>query len=190
MGEPKLLLRLGGETVIRRLLSVLQQSGIAATFVVVRPADSDLLDELERTSAHVVVPPDAPPDMRSSVQHALNEISRICRPKMNDAWMLIPADSPLLSDRAVQQTLDRWQDSAADVLVPTWCGQRGHPTLFRWRLAEDAASLPPNHGLNKLVRRSDIRTEEFPVDCASVVTDLDTPDDYRRAIDAVEGRPQ
>ena len=76
MGQPKLLLDLAGRTVIARVIEALRDAGITRCLVVVRPNDSDLIQEVTSAGGEVVLPATAPPDMRTSVEWALREVAK------------------------------------------------------------------------------------------------------------------
>jgi molybdenum cofactor cytidylyltransferase len=177
MGEPKLLLPLGGTTVIRRLLDSLRDAGVEQRIVVCRKDDDSLRREIDAADATVVQPDVDPPDMRTSVEHALRHIRESAAPAADDAWLLAPADHPVLNADVVRELLRRWRTSLAEILVPTFRGRRGHPTIFRWRLADAIAEIPPDRGLKHLLRLHSAAVEEAPVDDPGILTDLDTPTD-------------
>ena len=178
MGRPKLLLPLGGQTVIRRLLEALDRPEIAARVVVLRQDDNALAAEVRSAGAIVVAPHSPPPDMRSSVQHALDTIRSSHSPTANDGWLLVPADHPLLAADVLTRLIGAWNASDAPILLPRCDGRRGHPTFFRWSLADKVATIPRDKGLNELVRWHENDIGEIPIDDRSVLYDLDTPEDY------------
>lgn len=180
MGRPKLLLELGGQTVIRRLLDALQQAGVAERIVVCRKDDAALQAEVAAAGATAVTPDVDPADMRTSVEHALAYLQSRCQPRPDDGWLLSPADHPVLNAAVVGDLVQRQAESDAAILVPTCDGKRGHPTLFRWSLAERVADIPPDHGLNRLLREFAEDVVEVPVNDPCVLTDLDTPADFER----------
>ncbi|MEX1094874.1 MAG: nucleotidyltransferase family protein [Planctomycetales bacterium] len=179
MGVPKLLLPLGGKTVLARLLESLDRPGIAGRFVVVRPDDEPLASEAEKCGATVVRPEIAPPDMRASVEAALEHIEKQHAPAPEEGWLLAPADHPLLDGAVVDALIAHWQQESCGILVPTGAGRRGHPALFRWRLARAVRALPADAGANRLLEEFAEEVRELAVERESVLTDLDTPADYR-----------
>lgn len=180
MGRPKLTLPLGGRSVIRRLLEALSLPAIVERIVVMRREDEELFAEVSQTSTVIVRPRTDPSDMCRSVEHALDYIRENCSPADDDGWLLSPADHPVLKRDVLQALIDRWRESPARILVPTCAGRRGHPALFCWSLADAVAAIPPQRGLNDLLRQFRETLEEFPVDDPCVLADLDTPDDYDR----------
>lgn len=180
MGQPKLLLPLGGETVIARILGTLKIPEITETIVVIRKDDERLRDAVIRAGASAVQPAVDPPDMRTSVTHALQAIAERWKPDPLDAWMLSPADHPALDRSLIQALARRWQETTEPILVPLHAGRRGHPTLFAWNLNEQINQIPEGEGLNRLLKSQTIA--ELQVDCAGIFEDLDTPEDYARLL--------
>ena len=180
MGQPKLTLPLGDRSVVRHLLDALDRPAIAARVVVMRRDDEALQAEVAKTKADIVQPDVDPPDMRASVQHALDHIAANFSPDNNDAWLLVPADHPAIDPNVIDRLLDRWKETSADILIPTANGRRGHPTLFRWSLVEAVREIPADQGLNALVEQFAGSVEEFPVNDGGILADVDTPEDYAR----------
>ncbi|HUG92418.1 MAG TPA: NTP transferase domain-containing protein [Planctomycetaceae bacterium] len=178
MGRPKLLLPLGDATVVARLLAALDHPAIAARVVVVRPDDEPLWTEVSRHGGFAVRPDVPPPDMRTSVAHALAAIAERFAPRADDGWLLVPADHPVLDAALIARLIDEWMRSRPEVLVPTCGGRRGHPTIFRWSVAGEVAALPAGVGLNALVRDAQRTVVEVELGESAVLLDLDTPADY------------
>ena len=76
MGAPKLLLDLGGQTVIARVLAALSQAGLAERIVVLHPQDEALRREVERQGGRALLPPSPPPEMRDSIAFGLRQVAR------------------------------------------------------------------------------------------------------------------
>lgn len=183
MGQPKLVMNLGGKTVIERLLTTLSHPAVTETVVVFRRDDGNLantIDSLNSANVQTVQPEIDPPDMRTSVEHAIKSIPTRHSPRPGDGWMLIPADHPVLDVRVLDELISAWQTTDEDILIPQHGGQNGHPTFFRWALTERLDEIPADCGLNWLRTAPAIRIRKLPVDSDSILLDLDTPDDYKR----------
>ncbi len=187
MGKPKLLLKLGGKTVISRLLKVLTASQIDATAVVIRPDDAELEREVTATRAIVVKPPRQPDQMRDSVELAVGELRQQFAPSGEDGWLLVPADHPVLDREILDQLVTAWKESDAEILVPTFEGKRGHPTFFRWQFADSLADIPRDRGLDWLLEKFANSIHEVAVDRPAVIRDLDTPEDYEHLLSEWNG---
>lgn len=190
MGQPKLLLSWRGSTVIAHLVGELRAAGVDRILVVVRTSDVDLATAVESTGATVVRPPFDPPDMRSSVEFGLQSACRAsggvqaAAENFSDlaGWLLIPADHPLVSRSTVDALRAAWKPDGCQILIPTYAGQRGHPTLFSGDLASEVSRIPSDCGLNWLVKQHSNSIREVPVSDPGVVVDLDTPEDYQKLV--------
>lgn len=188
MGEPKLLLEFGGLTVLERVLNALKDPRITDRFIVTRNSDQRLVQLARQLMQTPICPEFDPPDMRSSVEVALAEIARRYAPldPDQDAWMLIPADHPVVDAGVVTRLLDQWkvlctsEQGTADALIPCHQERSGHPAIFRWRVAELISRIPRDQGLNWLKRSGLIQVELLETDSPGVLVDLDTPEDWRR----------
>jgi CTP:molybdopterin cytidylyltransferase MocA len=181
MGRPKLTLPVGGRPVIERVVTALRDGGADPVVVVTGPHDPAVAPLARAAGAEVCDLPAATPDMRATIEHGLLWLVETRHPKGDDAWLLAPADSPLLDAAVVKELCDSFRrDPAASILVPTHAGRRGHPVLIGWSHVAAIAALPPGVGVNAYLRDRAGETIEVPVISASVVEDMDTPYDYRR----------
>jgi molybdenum cofactor cytidylyltransferase len=178
MGQPKLLLPWAGGTLIEHVIGQWLASSVCRVIVVLHHDDVDLAETCRRARATVVVPAIPPPDMKSSVSHALNSIVAENTPMPTDAWLLAPADMPRLSTRLIDFIIAAYDPDSPQIIVPKYSGRRGHPVLFPWAMAGEVARLGPTEGLNLLVNRGPVRELEWPDD--GPLVDIDTPTDYRR----------
>jgi len=180
MGRPKLLLPVGTSTVIARMLSLLSRPEIEATLVVIRPDDEPLRAAVAACGAIPLQPAQSPPEMRDSVEYALRHLEAQFQPEPADAWLLAPADHPLLDQSVIDRLLSVWRNSSDTILVPVHGGRRGHPTIFPCGLIPEVYGLPADQGLNILLARHASIIEQVEVNSPGVVADLDTPEDYAR----------
>jgi molybdenum cofactor cytidylyltransferase len=185
MGQPKLLLPWttdeGTQTVLEQVLAAWCASQVTHVVVVLHPEDAALAEICRRTRAHTVVAPIPPPDMKASIQRGLEFVAARFAPSDNDVFLVAPADMPLLTSSAIDLVLAAHDPKQREILVPRAAGRRGHPVLFPWPLVTDVARLPADVGLNQLLRATTVR--ELETQQASILADLDTPEDYKRLQD-------
>jgi len=179
MGAPKLLLPVQDKPLIAHTIEAWLAAGLTP-YVVVKRSDQLLADACLECGANVIQPAIDPPEMKISVQFALEHIAATDRPQQIDAWLLAPADMPRLSPAIIRKLIAIHSETAA-IVVPTLAGKRGHPVLFPWPLAAEVARLGAEEGINALVARH--ATREIPCDefsPADTFADVDTPADYER----------
>lgn len=187
MGRPKLSLPLGDKTVLERVVECLRSAGVERNLVVIGPHVPELVGLCEQAGATPLLLREPTPDMRSTAEAGLCWIESNWRPTDDDAFLLAPADHPALSREVVRRLLD---EPGADIVTPTFNGNRGHPTLIGWRHVRSLFGLPKELGLNSYLRQHPVR--EIAVDSPAVLEDLDTPEDYeywRARCDAAQSYP-
>jgi molybdenum cofactor cytidylyltransferase len=183
MGRPKLLLPWRGSTVIQTVLATWRGSSVERIVVVISPGDVALGEKVRGDNVDIVVPKTPPPDMKASVLRALDYLETTFQPHPTDAWLLAPADLPLLPRAIIDEVLRSYDPTAPSVIVPTLHGKRGHPVLFPWQLLAEAQGLGPDEGLNALLSRH--RWQALPCDHlanAAAWQDVDTPEEYQNAL--------
>lgn len=190
MGRPKLTLPLGGSTVLERVINALRCAAVDSILVVLGPHVADLTPLARQAGAEVLLLPAETPDMRATVEQGLLWIAQRWRPEAEDCWLLVPADSPTLQPEVVAALSQAGRHTPeAAVVVPTFAGQRGHPTLIRWRLAADLPAFDRDRGINAFLRQQAEQTLELPLQTPTILTDLDTLADYQRLLTEQAGSP-
>lgn len=92
-------------------------------------------------------------------------------------WLVLPADLPLVRPETLLAIARA--PMAAQVLVPTFEGQRGHPVRFAPACGEALENLEGNSGAALVVRAQ--AAMKMIVDDIGCVLDIDTVDDLQRA---------
>jgi molybdenum cofactor cytidylyltransferase len=181
MGRPKLLLPLAGRTVLECVIAALRQAGVDQVLVVVGPHVSELGAVATQAGASVCVLAEETPDMRATVERGLRWLEEQFQPGPDDAWLLCPADQPMLDPGVVRQLLEARANRPADtIFIPSFGGRRGHPALIGWQHVAAMRELPAGVGLNVYLRQQAPVTQEVTVASEGILLDLDTPEDYTR----------
>ncbi|MFL5340998.1 MAG: NTP transferase domain-containing protein [Gemmataceae bacterium] len=181
MGRPKLALPLAGGCILTAVIQTLKSAGVAEILVVIAPHVAELAPLARAAGAHVLELPAPTPDMRTTIEHGLAWLDERFHPSPDDAWLLVPADHPVLDVAAVRQLLDAFQNQSRwSLAVPTFGGKRGHPAAIAWRHVAGIRASPRDLGLNAYLRQHAAEMLEVPVDSDSILIDLDTPEDYQR----------
>ena len=181
MGRPKLILRVGGRSVIARVVGALREGGADRVVVVAPPRGAEGADELireaEEAGAAVVVAETRPSDRRASVALGLSHLGRGEGP-----WglLLAPGDCAGLTAGTVARVIDCGREHPGRVVVPVYEGRRGHPLLLPWAIAGEVEGLPAGLGIDALRDRHAEGLIEVEVEDAGAIADLDTPEDYGR----------
>jgi molybdenum cofactor cytidylyltransferase len=183
MGEPKLLLPIAGQPLIARVVAALRMGGAAPVVVVAPPPDEPGAEAIAAAAAAegaaVVVPTTPTLDMHATVELGLAWLAAQpgARP---EALLLVPGDSPGISPGLVATVLDFARKHPTSIVVPTFQRRRGHPVCMPWSMALKIPGLPAGKGINSLLIAEADKVVEIPLESPLVLSDLDTPEDYKK----------
>jgi molybdenum cofactor cytidylyltransferase len=199
MGQPKLLLPWGHQTVIEAVVTALRNGGVPKVLVVVGPKMEAIAERASAAGALILSLSEPTADMRKTVEQGLYHLRKQHLLQEQDGWLLSPADHPTLSPQIVHHLIAEFVNDAnseagqslhstpkelvsqtGSVLVPVYQGRRGHPLLLSARCIPTLLSLPVDCGINALLRHPAIHVREVPCDDPTILDDLDTPLDYAR----------
>jgi molybdenum cofactor cytidylyltransferase len=184
MGRPKLTLPLSdGITVLGRVLDALAAGGAQPLIVIGPPRDAlgwqAISDDCEHRNAVLSIPDDQTADMRESVTLGLAALGAEA-----SGFLLTPGDSVGITPELVAHVIERFHLDPSRIVIPVHNGKRGHPVAFPRDLIDEMYDLPHGVGLNAIRERHLDCLELVEVNEAGSLLDLDTPDDYRRAMEA------
>ena len=112
-------------------------------------------------------------------------------PPEAEAFFFMPVDFPLVSAADVDRLVEAFRaerDPAKKIFVPSHDLKRGHPILCRRELAEEFLALREGASAREVVNRVNSRLAYVIYPEAYVLMDMDTPEDYRRCLEAYRVR--
>jgi len=177
MGVQKLLLPFGGKTVIGHIVDQLLTSTIGEVYVVVGHQAECISAELSGRAVTIVNNPNYESGMLSSVRRGIQSLSKECR-----AVMVVLGDQPSITTELINKMLKSFAATEKSILVPLYEGKRGHPVLFSRQYCDEIMTHYNDVGLRGLLHSHPEEVLELTVSTASVLCDMDYPEDYRREI--------
>lgn len=175
MGTQKLLLPVGGQPLIGRVVDAVCQSPIAPVCVVVAPDGGPIREALANRPVRFVLNPDPESQMLDSVRCGLRALPGEC-----EGFALFPGDQPNLTSAAIRTLVEAFRAGRGGLVVPTFHGRRGHPLLVAMTYRDEILGGHAATGLRGLLSAHPAEVCEVPVTWSGVVEDLDTPADYER----------
>lgn len=178
----KPLLPAGPSLVLERSVNALREAGIDRDriYVVVGHRADLLVPVLARLGVKTVVNAAYDRGMYSSIQEGVRSLGDEV-----EAFFLLPGDCAFVSPDTVRSMLRAYETDAGnphDVIYPVCRGERGHPPLLSARLRGRILAAEPEGGLKGLLEREASGTAEIQVDDEGVLIDLDSEEDYQRAV--------
>lgn len=178
MGEPKQLLRLGGYTVIERVLASVRSAGVGEVVLVLGASAEAIQTQIPVTALEgvkVVVNNDYAQGMSSSLRSGLGTVGD----SMAGA-LIVLADQPLVRAATIERIIGAYRDSRAEIVVPYYGGRRGNPVLLNRPVFAEAMALEGDTGCRAIFGNHAGAILEVTVDDEGVLLDLDSPEDYER----------
>ncbi|MGA6926320.1 MAG: DVU_1551 family NTP transferase, partial [Desulfosarcina sp.] len=178
MGAFKPLMKLGGRTVLDRVVSLYRQAGVTDIRVVTGFRSEAIRSALGSQPLTVVPNPEYQEGMFASVKAGVRTLGSDVR-----FFFVHPVDIPLVRPHTLRTLMDASEGGASMVVYPCFDGQRGHPPLIRAGLKDAVVSHDGSGGLRCLLERNDATARQVALADEGVLMDLDTPDDFQRLSD-------
>ena len=179
MGRTKQLLRLGDKPVINHCIDALIASSIREIVVVISSKDNGIADTVRGLTVTVAINPVPESDMAGSARTGISAISRSA-----SGILLCLSDYPLVLPETITMLIAEHAKSPDKIMIPSFNGKRGHPSLFPSTTIRDIFS---GGTLRDIIRKTPQRV--VTIECADegVVLDMDTPEDYQNLVRRVQG---
>lgn len=174
-GSDKLLQAVKGRPILRLVVETALASG-APVLVTLPPAAEARRAAVADLPVRVVDIPDAAQGMSRSIVRGVFAISE---PGPEDALMILPADMPLFSAKALADLVSRaraepeliWRGGTVD-------GTPGHPAIIPRDLWRELAAITGDEGGRSVLTRHADRVRLVPLPGKMATLDLDTPEDW------------
>lgn len=168
-GSPKALLRVGDEPAVARACRILREGGCDSVLVVLG-AQAETIRSAIPPTARPVVNTTWSAGRTGSVKAGLRALRGL------EGAVIYPIDHPAVDGATIRALLG----PRADIVVPTFEGHRGHPTLFRTATFPEILHLGDDQPLHDVVHAQPARVREVVVPDAAILLNIDTPGDVAK----------
>ncbi|HEX4066811.1 MAG TPA: nucleotidyltransferase family protein [Acidobacteriaceae bacterium] len=175
LGQAKQLVRVGGESLLRRTVRIAAEAGCFPVVVVLGFEAERMEAELEGMPAEVLVFPEWAEGMGSSLRCGVEAVRRSDPP--SDAVMVLVCDQPRLSAEHLRALLTQHRTSAVPITASVYAGKTGVPAVFAREAFPELQGLQGDRGARNLIRRRADRVQGISWSDGSV--DLDVQEDLR-----------
>jgi len=183
MGAQKLLLPFAGKTVVGHVVSEIHRGGVHDIVVVTGKDHEGVARVLAGREARIVRNERYEEGMLSSVRAGLRALSAY-----SESVLIALGDQPAIHPRIVRDLIRALASSSKTIAVPVFEGRRGHPLLFSRIHRDEILTGFDEVGLRGLLRQRSECLLEIPVESDAVLSDMASPEDYRRELRAFEAR--
>jgi CTP:molybdopterin cytidylyltransferase MocA len=181
LGAFKPLLPLGAERILERVITLYQSVGIQDIRVVTGHRAEAVAALAASCGTKPVFNPHFLQGMYSSIVAGVADIS-----PDSAGFFIHPVDIPLVRRLTLIDLLNAFNPELADIYYPTFLDDRGHPPLISGRYRDAILSGTGQGGLRELLNRYDDRAMNVPVVDSLILKDIDTPEDYTRAVESLD----
>jgi molybdenum cofactor cytidylyltransferase len=178
MGEAKLLLRIGGRTLLERVLEAVRGAGVDEIVLVLGASAEAIRQSLFAAffdGLKVVVNQDYEQGMSSSLRVGLEAMS----PEMG-AGLIVLGDQPFIRPETMERIIEYYRESDAEIVVPYYDGQRGNPVLLDRAVFVEATDLKGDSGFRAIFASHAAGLADVAVDDEGILLDIDDRADYER----------
>ncbi|KPK88844.1 MAG: hypothetical protein AMJ88_18365 [Anaerolineae bacterium SM23_ 63] len=181
MGRSKLELPWeNGQSIISHVVEVFLEGGASHVLVVTGGTREAIHASLIGMEVDFAYNPDyATGGMLSSLKVGL----RALETRRIEGALVSPADLPMLLPTTVQRLIQVWEDESPSIVAPSYEERRGHPVLISRKEWKAIQKLRDDQTLRDFLRQREGEISYLVVDDPGVLYDLDTPEDYRSAMD-------
>ena len=182
MGRNKLLLELGGESVLHRSVEVAAAAGLDPLVVVLGHEAERVREELRGLPCTAVFNAAYSEGMSTSLREGFRAV-----PDEAACGVALLGDMPLVSAAMIAALVDRFRAGRATLVSSNYGGVLAPPVLYGRALFAELRALQAGDAGRQVVQRHRREAEEIAWP-ASALADLDVPADLERARAALAAR--
>ncbi|MBN3763583.1 nucleotidyltransferase family protein [Burkholderia sp. Ac-20365] len=182
-GRHKLLLPVGGEPAVRRVVRALSAAQPNEIVVVTGFNGRAVIEALDGLDVRFQSNPRYREGQMTSVAAGVAALRAPC-----DVVMICLADQVLLETADYRELVDAYASMPrGSILVPMCEGARGNPVLFAASYAPEVVNGHVNPGCRKLIAEHGDEVFVYEATHDRFAVDMDTPEDYERVVRRVNG---
>ena len=174
MGQPKLLLPLGGRPVLRYAAERLLAASLSPVIVVTGPEQTATASALAGLDVELVGNPSPEAGQATSVRAGIAAL-----PPGTEAALIALGDQPFLAAEVIPRLIDALRQSGRAIAAPRYRDGPGNPVLFGAAVFPELLALGGDRGARSVVDRDPGRVALVDID-RLMPQDIDTPEDYER----------
>jgi molybdenum cofactor cytidylyltransferase len=171
MGRNKLLLEVGGESLVRRAVRAAIAARVDEVVVVLGHEEDLVRAELRGLACTPIVNPDHAEGAGASVRAGVRQAAGA------DALVVVLADMPFVTAEMISMLVQRYRATRAPLVVSHYGDVQAPPTLYDRALFDELLAIPGERCAKQVVQRHEAEAEivSWPV---AALRDIDVPADY------------
>jgi len=181
--QNKLLLPVGGEALLVKLVKSVCASDVVQVLVVIGHEAEKIRSELNEFSLSFVYNPNFSEGMTTSIKSGIKRVSQDC-----DGFLICLADMPFINTLEINKLIHAYVQKRIKgkrlIVVPVFRGHRGNPILFSSEFRNDILEHNKESGCKGVIMNNSESIMEIEMDNDNILFDVDTLKDFQRAKEA------
>lgn len=185
MGSPKQLLEIDDQTLIERAITITQALTNQETVVVLGANAEKIIPFIPTLPAlDFIINENWEQGMGTTLKAGLAFL--LSKEMDLSAVIVMVCDQPYLSTSKLQELIDTYQKTEANIVATTYNHLKGVPALFSKDLFSQLLDLDKDEGARKIIKRYEGKVEV--IDFPKGIYDLDTPKAYQAYLERKDKR--
>lgn len=176
MGSPKALLPYQGRPFLEHLLEIASHPKIGVRRVVLGAHAEPIAKHVNLQADEIVINDEWEQGQLSSIHAAIRSL-----PAGTDGFLLCLIDHPLISKSLVEELIEQFYAKNAQIVLPVYQRQRGHPVIFAASLYDELLRAPIDKGARAVVWAHAAELVEVNTQEEGCVLNLNDPETLHRA---------
>ncbi len=169
MGEPKALARFGAKTFLETIVANFRDAGIEKLVVVLGHDAVNILEKVQPLPARFVINHNYSLGQFSSFQTGV----AILPPETAGVFLAL-VDQPQIGAQVFSTIKDAFLSEPQKIVIPTFAGRRGHPTIFPRALFSEILAAPVTETAAKIIHSHAQLVQEIQIENESILWNINT----------------
>ena len=180
--QNKLLLPIGGEALLVKLVASVCASDVGQVLVVIGHEAEKIRRELNEFPLNFVYNPNFSEGMTTSIKYGVKVASHEC-----DGLLICLGDMPFINTSEINKLIHAYVKNRIKgeglIVVPVFKRQRGNPVLFSIEFRNDILEHKKKSGCKEVIMKNSDSVMEIEMDDENMLLDVDTMEDYQSVSD-------
>ena len=180
--QNKLLLPIGGEALLVKLVASVCASDVGQVLVVIGHEAEKIRRELNEFPLNFVYNPNFSEGMTTSIKYGVKVVSHEC-----DGLLICLGDMPFINTSEINKLIHAYVKNRIKgeglIVVPVFKRQRGNPVLFSIEFRNDILEHKKESGCKEVIMKNSDSVMEIEMDNEKMLLDVDTMEDYQSVSD-------
>lgn len=174
-GSPKQLAKINNQdTLIEHLIKTLDDTCVDETIVVLG-AHREEIQQILPKNIKISINEQFQKGQTSSLKCGLKKVSNDCK-----RFLVFPVDTPLIKSETINEIINKFILSKANIGIPTYADQKGHPPIYDIKLKTEILELKNEQPLYLINQKFAANTLLIEVFDPGVLININTPQDLEK----------